>query len=80
MKHPLSKLMDEAAKSHPVLPSVFDQALSIGLKVLMENRDEALERMLKSQEETGRIHIVQPELQHRLVGEAKAMFDELYKD
>ena len=78
MKHPLSKLIDEAAKSHPVLPSVFDQALAIGLKVLMDERDEALERMLKSQRETGRMHIVQPELQHRLVGEAKEMFDDLY--
>ncbi len=78
MKHPLSKLMDEAAKGHPVLPSVFDKALSIGLQVLMENRDDTLERMLKSQEETGRMHFIQPELQHRLVGEAKDMFDDLY--
>ena len=78
MKHPLSKLMDEAAKGHPVLPSVFDQALAIGLKVLMDERDDTLERMLKSQKETGRMHIVQPELQHRLVGEAKEMFDDLY--
>ena len=78
MKHPLSKMIERAAKEHPALPSVFDQALSIGLKVLMDERDEALERMLKSQKETGRMHIVQPELQHRLVGEAKEMFDDLY--
>ena len=78
MKHPLSKMIERAAKEHPVLPSVFDQALAIGLKVLMDERDEALERMLKSQKETGRMHVVQPELQHRLVGEAKEMFDDLY--
>jgi len=78
MKHPLSQLMDDASKRHPVLASVFDQALSVGLKVLMDNRDEALESMLKSQQETGQMHFVQPELQHRLVGEAKAMFDDLY--
>ena len=78
--HPLSLMIWEASRSHPVLPSVFDQALRIGLQVLMEGRDDALERMLKSEKETGRIHIVQPELQHRLVGEAKEMFDDLYKD
>jgi hypothetical protein len=78
--HPLSLMIWEASRGNPVLPSVFDQALRIGLKVLMDGRDEALERMLKSQKETGRIHIVQPELQHRLVGEAKEMFDDLYKD
>jgi hypothetical protein len=76
--HPLSLMIWEASRGNPVLPSVFDQALRIGLKVLMDGRDEALERMLKSEKETGRIHIVQPELQHRLVGEAKEMFDDLY--
>jgi hypothetical protein len=71
-------MMDEASKRHPILPSVFDKALSIGLRELMEHRDKTLELQLKSQEDTGRVFFVQPELQHRLVGEAKAMFDDLY--
>lgn len=78
--HPLSLMIYEAGLQHPVLPSIFDKALSIGLQVLMENRDENLEKQLKEEKESGRINLVAPQLQHRLVGDAKALLDDLYKD
>jgi len=74
MKHPLSKLMDEAAKEHPILPGVFDQALRIGLEQMAKEKDTWLE------ENKDKLLLVEPHLWHRLMGRAKEMFDGLYKD
>ena len=74
MKHPLSKLMDKAAKEHPILPGVFDQALRIGLEQMAKEKDTWLE------ENKDKLLLVEPQLWHRLMGRAKDMFDGLYND
>ena len=74
MKQPLCRLLDEAAKEHPVLPSVFDQALSIGLECMANEKDAWLE------ENKDKLLLVEPNLWHRLMGRAKEMHDDLYKD
>lgn len=74
MKHPLSKLMDKAAKEHPILPGVFDQALRIGLEQMAKEKDTWLE------ENKDKLLLVEPHLWHRLMGRAKDMFDGLYND
>jgi hypothetical protein len=70
--HPLSLMLWEAAREHPVLPGVFDQALRIGLDNMAEEKDEWLE------ENKDKLLFVEPHLWHRLMGRAKDMFDDLY--
>ena len=74
MKHPLSKLIDKAAKEHPILPGVFDQALRMGLEQMAEEKDAWLE------ENKDKLLLGEPNLWHRLMGRAKDMYDDLYKD
>jgi len=73
MKHPLSKMIERAAKEHPILPGVFDQALRIGLDKMAESKDAWLE------ENKDKLLLVEPNLWHRLMGRAKEMFDDLYR-
>ena len=69
---PLSLMIREAQDDNPLFPGVFHTALDHGLKAMYDERDEWLE---KNKDE--RLW-VEPNLWHRLIGEAKKRFDDLY--
>ena len=75
---PISIDLYGAYKKDFLLVPTLVSAMHWGIDKSFAERDENLEKQLKEEKESGRINLVAPQLQHRLVGDAKALLDDLY--
>lgn len=75
---PISIALYGAYKQDFLLVPTLVSAMHWGIDKSFAERDENLEKQLKEEKESGRINLVAPQLQHRLVGDAKALLDDLY--
>lgn len=73
-----SLVLYEAYRKDTLLMPLLISAMHYGIDKSFAERDAVLEKQLRDQERTRHMYLVAPELTHRLIGDAKALLDDVY--